>query len=133
MSDPIVRDKPKGRGLKIALALSVAVNLAVAGLVGGAVLGARGGSGDEGRGGPPALRTLGLGPFAVALSRDDRAALRARIEAQGTPLREERRAIGDALRAAFDAMRAHMRPETMADIETLAALGVSDFRESALG
>ena len=41
--------------------------------------------------------------------------------------------IGDALRAAFDAMRAHMRPETMADIETLAALGVSDFRESALG
>ncbi len=84
----------------------MAVNLAVAGLVGGAGLGARGGSGDEGRGGPPALRTLGLGPFAVALSRDDRAALRARIEAQGTPLREERRAIGDALRAVQAALLA---------------------------
>lgn len=106
MSDPIVRDRPKGRGLKIALALSLALNLAVVGLVGGAVLGARGGAGEDGRGGAPALRTLGLGPFAAALGRDDRAALRARIEADGAPLREERRAIGDALRTVQAALLA---------------------------
>jgi hypothetical protein len=54
------RPKPLHRRarLKIALAVSLALNLLVAGLVGGAVLG---------RGGPdeaPAIRALGLGPFA---------------------------------------------------------------------
>ncbi|MEJ6389322.1 periplasmic heavy metal sensor [Gymnodinialimonas ulvae] len=99
MSDPNETPAPKRRGLKIALALSLALNLAIVGLVGGAVLGARGGFGDGQRDGPPALRTLGLGPFVVALDREDRAALRGRIEAEADPLREERRAIGQALRA----------------------------------
>ncbi len=97
MSDETQPKPRSGRGLKIVLALSLAVNLAVAGLIGGAVLGGRNGSDDEGRG-APALRTLGLGPFAVALSREDRAELRGRVEAQGAPLREERRAIGNAMR-----------------------------------
>lgn len=94
--------KGSGKAVKIALALSLALNLAVVGLIGGAVLGG-GGPRD---GGPPALRALGLGPFARALSREDRAALRARIEGAGVELREERRAIGRALRAVEQALRA---------------------------
>ena len=89
--------KRSGRGVKIALAVSLALNLAVVGLVGGAVVGARNNN-AEGQEGAPALRTLGLGPFALALSRDDRQELRGRVEEHGEPLREERRAIGRALR-----------------------------------
>ncbi len=94
MSEGNETSRRTGRAVKIALALSLALNLAIVGVIGGAVIGR-----DRHDGGPPALRTLGLGPFVVALSRDDRAALRDRIEAQGAPLREERRAIGGALRA----------------------------------
>ena len=93
-----------GRGVKIALALSLALNLAVVGLVGGAVLGGRGGPGSDG--GPPALRTLGLGPFATALTRDERADLRGRLEGGSDALHEERRAIGRALRAVQEALQA---------------------------
>lgn len=92
-----------GRGLKIALAISLALNLAVVGLVSGAVLG---GDGNRERDGSPELRTLGLGPFVRALSREDRDALRGRIEAQGAPLREERRGIGRSLRVVQEALLA---------------------------
>lgn len=91
-----------GRWVKVALAVSLALNLAIVGLVGGALLG-DGGNRD---GGAPALRALGLGPFARALSREDRAELRARIEGTGLELREERRAIGQSLRAVEGALRA---------------------------
>lgn len=92
-----------GRWVKIALAVSLALNLAVVGLILGAVLG----SDDGGRnGGPPALRALGLGPFAQALSRDDRHEVRARIESAGIASREERRAIGRSLRQVEQALRA---------------------------
>ncbi|WP_224815538.1 periplasmic heavy metal sensor [Hasllibacter sp. MH4015] len=106
MSDPIETPTRKGAGrwVKIALAVSLALNLAIVGLIGGVVLGREGGPGD--RGTAPALRTLGLGPFVVALSREDRQDLRGRIEAQGNPLREERRAIGRSLRAVQEALRA---------------------------
>ena len=97
MSEQTPAPARAGRGLKIALALSLAINLAVAGLVGGAVLGGRNQGGDPGSE-APALRSLGLGPFAVALPREDREELRARITEQGTPVRDERRAIGQALR-----------------------------------
>ena len=92
-----------GRWIKIALAVSLALNLAVIGLVSGAVLG--GGGPRDGRSGP-ALQALGLGPFAQALPREDRAELRARIEGTGLQLREERRAIGRSLRSVEDALRA---------------------------
>lgn len=90
-----------GRWVKIALAVSLALNVAVIGLVSGAVLG----GGDARDGGPPALRALGLGPFVHALSREDRDEVRTRIEGTGLELREERRAIGRSLRAVEQALR----------------------------
>ena len=105
MSDPTPEQNAsaprKGRGLKIALALSLALNLAILGLVGGALLGLRGngnGADEGGRNGPPALTSLGLGPFAFALDREDRAELRERVGSRGERLQQDRRAIGNALR-----------------------------------
>lgn len=98
-------EKPRSkRWVKIALAVSLALNLGVIGLISGAVLGSGGprGGGD----GSPALRALGLGPFERALTREDRDELRGRIEATGVELREERRAIGRSLRAVEEALRA---------------------------
>ena len=110
MSDPVDRPpKPRaGRGLKILLALSLAVNVAVAGLIGGAFLGGRPGDDDaeRDRRGAPALRTLGLGPFAAALDRDDRDTLVGLVREQGISLRDERRAFGMALRDVQQAIRA---------------------------
>ena len=69
------QSKPR-RGLKIALALSLAVNLAIVGLVVGAMIG----FGPMGDRDDPRLRALGLGPFAMALSREDRAGFAARMD-----------------------------------------------------
>ncbi len=82
-----------GRGVKIVLAISLAMNLAVVGVVGGAVLGR-----DRNNAHSPALRSLGLGPFAMALDRGDRDDLRGRIGGDGASLHDDRRAIGRALR-----------------------------------
>jgi hypothetical protein len=91
MSDPAGTEPPRGgRGIKIALALSLALNLLIAGLVGGALLALGPRGGDE-----PRLRTLGLGPFALALDRADRAAVREGIDRSA--LRAERRALGAGL------------------------------------
>lgn len=95
--------KSKGRWVKIALAVSLALNLAVIGLVSGAMLS---GGGPRDNAAAPALRTLGLGPFVFALPREDRTELRGRIEARGEPLRVERRALGRALRVVRDALLA---------------------------
>ncbi|MEM7723833.1 MAG: periplasmic heavy metal sensor [Pseudomonadota bacterium] len=104
MSDPAPEaKKPRvGRGLKIALALSLSLNLLIIGLIGGAITaggGLRGG--DDGRG--PGLRALGLGPFALSLDREDRADLRTRLE--GGDLGAPRRAIGGAMRDLQAALR----------------------------
>lgn len=88
-----------GRGLKIALALSLAVNLAVVGLVAGAVIG----FGPIGDRDDPRLRALGLGPFATALSREDRAGFSARVDRAA--LGDERRALGEGLAALRQALR----------------------------
>jgi hypothetical protein len=86
--------KPRAsRGLKIALGLSLAFNLFVIGLAGGALLG-RG----EAREDRVALRMMGLAPIAVALPREARAELRGRIGAEAPDLRRERVAIGRSLR-----------------------------------
>jgi hypothetical protein len=80
-----------GRGIKIALAVSLALNLLVAGLVGGAVL-SRPDPGEA-----PAIRTLGLGPFALALPREARDDIRRRIEADMGELRRNRAEVGRSL------------------------------------
>lgn len=88
-----------GRGIKIVLAASLALNLLIIGLVGGAILGR---TNSE----APGFRALGLGPFAVALSRDDREDLRGRIEERSGRFEPDRRAIGQSLVGIQQALRA---------------------------
>ena len=95
MSDPVTQQTAAGRtgrGLKIALGLSLALNLLIVGLVVGAVLSIGPGRGPDG---DPRLRSLGLGPFAIALSREDRQAVTDRIDRDA--LRADRREMGQAL------------------------------------
>ncbi len=90
--------RPAGRGIKIALAVSLALNLLVAGLAVGAML----------RGGPaPGGRDFGLGPLSEALSREDRSALREAFLNRHPDARAERR----AMRAEFDTLLAALRAE----------------------
>jgi uncharacterized membrane protein len=88
-----------GRGLKIALAVSVALNLAVAGLVAGAWL-----SDDGPRRGMP--RDLSFGPFSEALTREDRRALREAFLARAP---DDLRTARQAARAEFAAVVAALR------------------------
>ena len=91
------------RWMRVLLVVSLALNLLIAGAVVGLAL----------RGGPPSDggRDVGFGPFAAALSPEDRSALRrdfiARTLADGTSRRDRRedmRALLGALRAEpFDA------------------------------
>lgn len=88
-----------GRWLRIALAVSVAINLCVAGVVAGAWL----------RDGPPrggGVRDVGFGPYAAGLTEDDRAALRRALIARGPDLRAARMAMRDDMAAVVAALRA---------------------------
>lgn len=113
------------RGFKILLALSLAVNMAVLGVVAGSALKMRH---DGGR--PAATRDMAFGPFAEALSRDQRRALFKGMAERGSNLRaarEEFRSDVAALaaslrRSPFDAeefrsllMRQGARVEARAD------------------
>ena len=83
MSEAAVVKAP-GKGLRIALAVSVALNLAVAGLFAGSFLK------DHEDGGPRGVREIGFGPFSEALSRDDRKALRKALLARMPEMRQAR-------------------------------------------
>ncbi len=101
---------PTGRKLKIALAISVAINLCVAGLIGGIALHVGpGGHGDM------MVRDFGFGPFDDALSPDDRDALRGAIQGK----------LGD-IRAARQQMQAD-------GIAILSALRADPFDKDRLG
>lgn len=113
--------RPTGRGIKIALAVSLALNLLIVGLVVGTILSVGNWRSDPDR--SPALRALGLGPFALALERDDRVALRDRL--RGADLGQGQRAIGGSMR---DVQRA-LRSDPF-DRE-LAAAGLSRSRDAA--
>lgn len=76
--------KAPGRAVRIALAVSVALNLAVLGVVAGAAL-KHGGSGRA------VERDIGFGPFSEALSREDRRALRGKILQRAPELRSVRK------------------------------------------
>lgn len=108
-----------GRGIRIALAFSLAANLLIAGLVVGAFLGRHGDEGD------PTLRALGLAPFVLALGRDGRDDLRNRVARDLPRLREERTHIGRGLRQVRRALLA----EPFDRAEAAAALSRS--REAA--
>lgn len=111
MNDEVPTKARSGRGLKIALALSLALNLGVAGLVAGAWLR----EGGPGRG-PP--RDLSFGPFSQALSAEDRRALRQAIRQDLGDLRESRAAA----REEFDALLAALRADPYVPAQVDAAL-----------
>ena len=89
---------PSRKGLRIALGISVALNLLVAGLVAGAVL----------RDGDPRarmVRDLDFGPFTEALSPRDRDALRREFVARAPEMRDVRRAMRDDLETFLTVLR----------------------------
>ena len=92
MPDPSPAPKRTGRAVRIALAVSLSLNLLILGAVGGLWLN-RPGPGEA-----PAIRMLGLGPFAIALSREGRSDMRARIEADLPALARDRVVLGQGLR-----------------------------------
>jgi uncharacterized membrane protein len=92
--------RPSSRGLKIALAVSVALNLGVAGFgVGRAVLDWRGGPGDM-------VRAIGFGPFTDALTPLDREALRDQFIAKMPDFKVERQRMQADTAAILSALRA---------------------------
>lgn len=90
-----------GRGIRIALAVSVALNLGVLGVVGGALLN----GGPDGHG--PMVRDVGFGFFSEALTPDQRAELR-KTFVDGNP-----RELSEwsAMRADANAVLAALRAE----------------------
>jgi len=93
-----------GRGVKIALGISLALNLAVLGAIGGAVLTGAPGAGMHDR--LDMMRSLGLGPMGLALERDDREEIAARATTDRVALRADRRALLEATLAFSDAVAA---------------------------
>lgn len=88
-----------GRGVRVALGISVALNLLIVGLVAGAVL----------RDGGPRermVRDLDFGPFTEALSRADREALRREYIARSPGMRDMRQQMRQDFRAFLAALRA---------------------------
>lgn len=99
MSDTAVGKAP-GKGVRIALAVSVALNLAVAGLFAGSFLK------DHEDGGPRGVREIGFGPFSEALSRDDRKALRRALLARMPEMRQARQEAAQDAQTLLGVLRA---------------------------
>ena len=119
-----VEQKGGSRGIKIALAVSVALNLAVVGLAAGAWL-----KDGPTRGMP---RDLSFGPFSEALSDEDRRALRKALFDRAPAFRETRAAA----RAEFAALVAALRadPFDASAVQTaLAAIETRYTQRLALG
>ncbi|MES2434272.1 MAG: periplasmic heavy metal sensor [Pseudomonadota bacterium] len=97
MSDAAVGKAP-GKGLRIALAVSVALNLGVAGLFAGSFL--------KEHDGPRDVREIGFGPFSEALSREDRKALRKALLARMPEMRQARQEAGQDAQNLLAVLRA---------------------------
>ncbi len=99
----MARDSVKTRRwTRIALVVSLALNLVVAGLVAGAFL-----HGPPRPGGHPGLSALGFEPFVSALPKQDRRALGRALAARESSFRDRRA----ALRREFGALLAALRAE----------------------
>lgn len=96
---PPVVEKPRGRGLRIALAVSVALNLAVLGMAAGAMLHVGGMPGRDG------VRELGFGPFTEALDRQQRGDLRRAFFAKAPEFRNVRKEMRQDTQALLTALR----------------------------
>lgn len=101
MGDAEIQTVKSGRGLRIALAVSVALNLAVVGMVAGAFFHNDGGPGARG-----SVRDLGFGPYTEALNREERAALRQAFLANAPDLRATRDAVRTDMKDVLAALRA---------------------------
>lgn len=115
---PASGDPRPGRGLKIALVISVALNLAVAGLVLGAWLG------DGHRKGMP--RDLTFGPFSEALSDADRRELRKALMSRAGEFRTSR----EAARADFEGLLGALRADPFDPAAMTAALAAIETRNA---
>ena len=93
---------PSGRGLRIALFVSLALNLLVVGVLAGLVIV---GADRRSDGRMHGLRALGLGPFLPVLSSEDRADLGARLRENRRELGELGRPLGRAVRGFTEALR----------------------------
>lgn len=99
MDDPVMPAPATApRWMRLALVVSLSLNLLVAGAALGMLL----------RGGPPpvAVRDLGFGPFAAALSPEDRVELRRAWLARTQGAGDGRRAMREDMRALLDILRA---------------------------
>lgn len=99
-----------GRGLKLILALSLAVNLGIAGLATGAWL--KDGGGGRGQG------LMGFAPFSEAMSREDRRALRHAM----LPRTAELASAREAAKAEFESLVSALRDEAAGPAAIRAAL-----------
>lgn len=90
-----------GRKLRIALAVSVALNLAVASVAAGAFLRQRADGPHK-----DIVRELGFGPYAEALGREDRRALRQAFLARAPAMGQVNRQRRDDAAAVLQALRA---------------------------
>ena len=101
-----------GRGLRIALAVSVALNLVIAGAGVGAFLRNHADGGRE-----DMVRELGFGPFTEALGPEDRRALRRSFLAKAPDLRNIKRQRRDDAMAVLTTLRATpFAPDTLTSL-----------------
>ena len=110
---PVGPVPPSGipRWMKLLLAVSLAVNLGMLGMLGGAALR---GAGDRGR---PDVRDIGFGPFTDALSPQDRQELRrAFLQDGGNP-----RAMRQMMRTEVGTLLQVLRTEPLQEAELRAA------------
>lgn len=115
---PVTPDPAGSRWLKPALIVSVALNLAVAGLVLGAWLG------DGPRKGMP--RDMSFGPFSEALSDQDRRALRKGLMERAGEFSTSR----EAARAEFEALLAALRADPFDPAAMKSALAAIESRNA---
>lgn len=98
---PNAAPQPSGGWVRIALVISLAVNLGIAGVVAGAMFRSDGPM-HSGR----MVRDLGFGPFTEALSKDDRAGLRRAFLQKLPEMRNVRRAMHDDISTLLAQLRA---------------------------
>ncbi len=102
MAEPGTQQPRKRRWGRVVLAVSLAANLLVAGLVAGAML-----NGPRDRDRRPELRDIGFGPFVAALPKEDRRALAESYHAESGSFRMRR----EEMRRQFDAFLVALRAE----------------------
>ncbi len=102
---------PPRSGLRIALIVSLGLNLVILGTLGGLALR------HELRPPPPPVRNLAFGPFTEALSPEDRTALQHAFVEQAKGLRAQRAEMRSDLQALLAALRAPVYdPQVFADV-----------------